>query len=164
MEEIIGAAIGLAGACVGGGIQWAIAKQKSRSDAIDKIRERQVLFAASVSQYLLYVRNVEYAENKNRARNDLRHLSKEQNADLSARYRTVVSSAYALMACGDVGLRDKAEKFLRKFEEYAEGLRDITTGNQGDFPKQDPVDLATSKIRDHKPSLRRKPRQIRKGS
>jgi hypothetical protein len=80
-------------------------------------------------------------------------LTKEQRADLSARNRSVVSAAYALMLSGDVELARISRKFLAAFETYAGKLQDITTGNQGDYPPQKDVKDAAGDVLEHKVTL-----------
>ena len=144
MDLGISGLFALFGVFVGGGIQYILLEQKYLADAIDKVRDRQVLFGACVAQYLQFIRDIQYAEEKNKKKGEIVPLSPDQRADLSARHRAVVSSTYALMVCDDVEIASTSASFLNVFESYVDKHREITTGDQGEYEPQDGVkDSAT---------------------
>jgi hypothetical protein len=147
---------GLIGVITGGATQYVLFKLKYRTDSQDRIRELKARFSADVFQYVRLVRDIEHAEMLNKSNGKIVAVPEVKRADVSDRYRAVVASTNALMACADDAFAEMTIAFLRKFDAYADAHRNMSTGDGGPYPTADELENSADLIRKHQPSLRRK--------
>lgn len=134
------ALIGVMGVIIGAGITTIFAWLKARDDQVQIVRENVTRLAHTADLYLSLVTDIANSSKAGRMQVQPPERLEDQRREIRDRYKAVRDAGYAVAACPDGRVSQKALDILAAIKEFANGHYGLSGGGVRDWPARAPAD------------------------